>query len=171
MRALAAQERQATRLRQRDVTGPKDDLDIEWEQLMEAHHQAGYGNPPQQHFRLLCLLLISLLQQVKCNLQCYTGGHIVWAPADLVFVLLPRPGCCSAPRPPTRAIVAQADLACGCFSMLVAVSMPLDVYWKLLTVSQAVASCSCEGSTPCNSEQYSSHQWQGTQAILLSCSV
>lgn len=43
MRALAAQERQATRLRQRDVTGPKDDLDIEWEQLMEAHHQAGYG--------------------------------------------------------------------------------------------------------------------------------
>jgi len=42
LRALAAQERQATRLRQRDVnTGPKDDLDIEWEQLMEAHHQAG----------------------------------------------------------------------------------------------------------------------------------
>ncbi|KAA6429324.1 MAG: hypothetical protein FRX49_00719, partial [Trebouxia sp. A1-2] len=45
LRALAAQERQATRLRQRDVnTGPKDDLDIEWEQLMEAHHQAGYGS-------------------------------------------------------------------------------------------------------------------------------
>ncbi|KAL3160989.1 hypothetical protein ABBQ38_009378 [Trebouxia sp. C0009 RCD-2024] len=43
LRALAAQERQATRLRQRDVTGPKDDLDIEWEQLLEAHHQAGYG--------------------------------------------------------------------------------------------------------------------------------
>ena len=41
LRALAAQERQATR-RHRDVnTGPKDDLDIEWEQLMEAHHQAG----------------------------------------------------------------------------------------------------------------------------------
>ncbi len=45
LRALAAQERQATRLRQRDVnTGPKDDLDIEWEQLMEAHHHAGYAN-------------------------------------------------------------------------------------------------------------------------------
>ena len=42
LRALAAQERQATRLRQRDVnTGPRDDLDIEWEQLMEAHHEAG----------------------------------------------------------------------------------------------------------------------------------
>lgn len=45
LRALAAQERQATRLRQRDVnTGPRDDLDIEWEQLMEAHHEAGYGS-------------------------------------------------------------------------------------------------------------------------------
>lgn len=57
MRALAAQERQATRTRQRgDVnTGPKDDLDIEWEQLMEAHHQAGYCAPstsPHQQCRL-----------------------------------------------------------------------------------------------------------------------
>lgn len=41
LRALAAQERQATRQRQRTTDGPKDDEDIEWEQLMEAHHQAG----------------------------------------------------------------------------------------------------------------------------------
>ena len=42
LRALAAQERQATRQRSRETAGPKDDEDIEWEQLMEAHHQAGY---------------------------------------------------------------------------------------------------------------------------------
>lgn len=42
LRALAAQERQATRQRSRESAGPKDDEDIEWEQLMEAHHQTGY---------------------------------------------------------------------------------------------------------------------------------
>ena len=41
LKALAAQERQATRQRDRATAGPKDDEDIEWEQLMEAHHQAG----------------------------------------------------------------------------------------------------------------------------------
>ena len=41
LKALAAQERQATRQRDRATAGPKDDEDIEWEQLMEAHHQTG----------------------------------------------------------------------------------------------------------------------------------
>ena len=67
LRALAAQERQATRLRQRDVnTGPKDDLDIEWEQLMEAHHQAGYS--PLRH-------LISIFCVCICAALC-NSGHV-----------------------------------------------------------------------------------------------
>ena len=40
MKALQAQEKQATRLRQRDAgSGPKDDLDLEWEALV-AQQQA-----------------------------------------------------------------------------------------------------------------------------------
>ena len=47
------------RLRQRDVnTGPKDDLDIEWEQLMEAHHQAGYTIPVQFYINSVMSLLL-----------------------------------------------------------------------------------------------------------------
>ena len=53
LRALAAQEKSALRLRVRDTHGgPKDDLDYEWDQLMEAHRAAGKtrgqpgGTPP-----------------------------------------------------------------------------------------------------------------------------
>lgn len=71
MRALAAQERQATRLRQRDVnTGPKDDLDIEWEQLMEAHHQAGYNLSLQTCIHsIMSLSLWWLLLQYQISWQ------------------------------------------------------------------------------------------------------
>ena len=42
LKALQAQEKQATRLRQRDAgTGPKDDLDIEWETMVAAQQEAG----------------------------------------------------------------------------------------------------------------------------------
>lgn len=42
LKALQAQEKQATRLRQRDGgLGPKDDLDIEWETLVAAQQEEG----------------------------------------------------------------------------------------------------------------------------------
>ena len=42
MKALQAQEKQATRLRARDAgTGPKDDLDLEWEALLAAQQEEG----------------------------------------------------------------------------------------------------------------------------------
>lgn len=41
LKALQAQEKQATRLRQRDAAGPKDDLDLEWEGLLAAQRAEG----------------------------------------------------------------------------------------------------------------------------------
>ena len=42
LKALQAQEKQATRLRQRnDNTGPKDDLDLEWETLVSQQQADG----------------------------------------------------------------------------------------------------------------------------------
>lgn len=42
LKALQAQEKQATRLRQRnDNTGPKDDLDLEWEALVGQQQAEG----------------------------------------------------------------------------------------------------------------------------------
>ena len=39
LKALAQQEKQATRMRQRDThTGPKDDLDIEMDKLLAQEH-------------------------------------------------------------------------------------------------------------------------------------
>lgn len=80
MRALAAQDRQATRTRQRgDVNiGPKDDLDIEWEQLMEAHHQAGYNALPQFHINNVmsspvCCLLLPQVYLAQLGLLCCAG--------------------------------------------------------------------------------------------------
>lgn len=40
LKALAQQEKQATRLRQREANaGPRDDLDIEWESLLASQRQ------------------------------------------------------------------------------------------------------------------------------------
>jgi hypothetical protein len=40
LKALAQQEKQATRLRQREANaGPRDDLDIEWDALLAAQRQ------------------------------------------------------------------------------------------------------------------------------------
>lgn len=40
LKALAQQEKQATRLRQREANaGPRNDLDIEWEDLLAAQQQ------------------------------------------------------------------------------------------------------------------------------------
>lgn len=40
LKALAQQEKQATRLRQREANaGPRDDLDIEWDALLAAQQQ------------------------------------------------------------------------------------------------------------------------------------
>ncbi|KAK9816480.1 hypothetical protein WJX72_000803 [[Myrmecia] bisecta] len=45
LKALQQQEKQAIRLRQRDGgAGPKDDLDIEWETLLEMRRASGYGS-------------------------------------------------------------------------------------------------------------------------------
>ena len=42
LKALQAQEKQATRLRQRDGTsGPRDDLDLEWEALLAKQREEG----------------------------------------------------------------------------------------------------------------------------------
>ena len=41
LKAMAAQERQAMRLRDRAEKGVKDDLDIEWAALVEQHREAG----------------------------------------------------------------------------------------------------------------------------------
>jgi hypothetical protein len=57
LKALAQQEKQATRLRHREATaGPRDDLDIEWEELLAAQQHAAEGCawpplcPAVQHF-------------------------------------------------------------------------------------------------------------------------
>ena len=43
LKALQAQEKQATRLRQSHVhSGPRDDLDLEWEALLKAQQEEGY---------------------------------------------------------------------------------------------------------------------------------
>ena len=80
LRALAAQERQATRLRQRDVnSGPKDDLDIEWEQLMEAHHQAGYSpadTPLLSVVLLLCTIVVMSILPVILSVYMHSSTAV-----------------------------------------------------------------------------------------------
>ena len=62
LKALAQQEKQATRLRQREANaGPRDDLDIEWDALLAAQQQQ---HPP---LRCAFIPLLSTLQ----------GSHVV----------------------------------------------------------------------------------------------
>lgn len=52
LKALQAQEKQATRLRQRDAAGPKDDLDLEWEALIAQQQADGCVSMPLTFHRI-----------------------------------------------------------------------------------------------------------------------
>ena len=101
LRALAAQERQATR-KQRDVTtGPRDDLDIEWEKLMEAHHEAGYV------FTTARTLLAYFMSKLASR-----GGEKTLSNGEISHPTL-------SPRPCIRLIsLPEVECCCACMEAL-----------------------------------------------------